>query len=57
MIETGDYTLRVRHEDNICFVQLYRPEANNTIDDRLVAELPDLLERLHECVSVLGLAV
>ncbi|MBC2660086.1 enoyl-CoA hydratase, partial [Pseudomonas sp. MSSRFD41] len=45
MIETGYHTLRVRHEDNICFVQLYRPEANNTIDDRLVAELADLLER------------
>ncbi|HEJ3362317.1 TPA: enoyl-CoA hydratase/isomerase [Pseudomonas aeruginosa] len=55
MIETGYYTLRVRHEDNICFVQLYRPEANNTIDDRLVAELADLLERLDECVSVLVL--
>lgn len=55
MIETKYETLRVRHEGTVCFVQLYRPEANNTINARLVAELGDLLRRLDDSVTVIVL--
>lgn len=37
--ETESYeTIRVRTEGDICYLQLYRPNANNTINDRLIAE-------------------
>lgn len=37
---TSSYdTLRVRFDDDICFVQMHRPESGNAINDRLIAEL------------------
>jgi polyketide biosynthesis enoyl-CoA hydratase PksH len=36
-------TIRVRFRDPICFLQFDRPEANNTINDRLIAECHDVL--------------
>lgn len=39
-------TLRVRLDDAICFVQMHRPDADNAIDARLIAELAGVL---HEC--------
>jgi len=36
-------TVRVRFRDPICFVQFDRPEANNTINDRLITECHDVL--------------
>ncbi|MFK4467826.1 enoyl-CoA hydratase/isomerase [Bacillus sp. RC252] len=38
-------TLKVRFEEKVCFVQLYRPEANNTINDRLIEEFHQVLNR------------
>lgn len=45
-------TLRVRFEDDICYVQIYRPEANNTINDRLVEECGQLLELCRENAKI-----
>jgi polyketide biosynthesis enoyl-CoA hydratase PksH len=36
-------TLRVRHDDNICVAQLYRPTARNAINARMIAEFATLL--------------
>jgi polyketide biosynthesis enoyl-CoA hydratase PksH len=43
--QTSWETLRVRVEDGICFIQLYRPEHNNTINDTLVNECLTVLEQ------------
>jgi len=51
-------TLRVRFEEDICFVQIYRPEANNTISDRLIEEFTsvlDLCENRAKIVVIEGL--
>ena len=48
-----DYeTLRVRFEEDICYLQIYRPEANNTINDRLVEECGQLLELCTENAKI-----
>ena len=50
---TTDYeTLRVRFEEDICYLQIYRPEANNTINDRLVEECGQLLELCRENAKI-----
>jgi polyketide biosynthesis enoyl-CoA hydratase PksH len=36
-------TLNVQLRDGVCFLQLHRPDANNTINDRLVAECHSVL--------------
>lgn len=41
-------TLRVRFEEDICYLQLHRPEASNTINDRLVEECRQVLELCRE---------
>ena len=46
-IDAGFETLKVRFQEDVCFVQLHRPEANNTINDRLIADFNHLLD-LHE---------
>ena len=45
-------TLLVRIEDEVCRVQLNRPEAGNGIDERLVGELTDVLARCERDVTV-----
>jgi polyketide biosynthesis enoyl-CoA hydratase PksH len=37
-------TLRVRFDDDIAYLQIHRPEANNAINDRLIAELTAALD-------------
>lgn len=46
-------TLRVRVENEICFVQLYRPDANNTINTLLVDECVDVVRFCEANVKVL----
>jgi polyketide biosynthesis enoyl-CoA hydratase PksH len=42
---TSDYeTIRVRFEGDICYLQIYRPDANNTINDRLIDEFNKALK-------------
>jgi polyketide biosynthesis enoyl-CoA hydratase PksH len=48
-------TLLVRFEDDICFIQIHRPGANNTIDDLLVRELADVLDRCESRVKIVVL--
>jgi polyketide biosynthesis enoyl-CoA hydratase PksH len=51
-----DYqTLKVRFQEPVCFLQFYRPEANNTINDCLVEECRDVLDRCEEAITVVVL--
>lgn len=51
--ETTSYeTLKVRLDDDICFVQIYRPEANNTINDCLIDEFTQVLNLCEERVKI-----
>lgn len=45
-------TIRVRYEDDICFVQIHRPEANNTINDRLVEEFTEVLNQCEDSAKI-----
>ena len=51
-----DYqTIKVRYQEPFCFLQLYRPRDNNTIDDCLVEECHDVLARCEETITVVVL--
>lgn len=46
-------TLQVRLQADVCFIQIHRPEANNTINDRLIQEFVQVLDRCeHEAKIV-----
>jgi len=49
-------TLKVRFQDSICFVQIDRPQANNTINQRLIAELTEVIETCERDSSVVVLS-
>jgi len=49
------HTIRVRVEGPICFIQLYRPSADNTINSRLVDECSDALAAYKERTSIVVL--
>lgn len=49
-------TIRVRFDESICFLQIDRPEANNTISDQLVAECHDVLSACEESATVIVLS-
>jgi polyketide biosynthesis enoyl-CoA hydratase PksH len=59
LTDAGRYeTLKVRLQDEICFIQIDRPEANNTINDTLVDEFTRVLagcEREVKIVVIEGL--
>jgi polyketide biosynthesis enoyl-CoA hydratase PksH len=48
-------TLQVRFQDEVCFVRIHRPEANNTINDRLIEELAAVLDLCDAHASVVVL--
>jgi len=48
-------TLRVRLEEDICFIQIYRPENNNTINDRLIEEFTEVLDVCEEAAKIIVL--
>ena len=48
-------TIRVRTEDDICFVQIHRPESNNAINQRLIAELGETLRACEGSAKVVVL--
>jgi polyketide biosynthesis enoyl-CoA hydratase PksH len=52
---SGLRTLRVRFQDSVCFVQIHRPEAGNTISDELVAEMHQVLTVCESVATVLVL--
>ncbi len=45
-------TIKVRLQKNVASIQLYRPEANNSINTILVAELMDILYWLEENADI-----
>ena len=56
-VTTLEYeTIRVRFEDSICHVRIDRPEADNTINDRLVAELDEVLTVCEDRATVVVLS-
>jgi polyketide biosynthesis enoyl-CoA hydratase PksH len=48
-------TIRVHFQEPICFIQFYRPEANNTINDRLIEECHQGLLLCEESITVVVL--
>jgi polyketide biosynthesis enoyl-CoA hydratase PksH len=49
-------TIKVQFQDSICFLQIDRPEASNTINGRLVAECNHLLSACEESATVVVLS-
>ncbi len=45
-------TIRLRMEDEICFIQIHRPEANNAINDRLIEELSGVLRSCESSAKI-----
>jgi polyketide biosynthesis enoyl-CoA hydratase PksH len=51
-----DYqTIKVRFEDPVCFLQFYRPEADNTINNRMIDECGQVLEQCEESITIVVL--
>ncbi|WP_139492058.1 enoyl-CoA hydratase/isomerase [Brevibacillus dissolubilis] len=48
-------TIQVRFQESICYIRLYRPEANNTINDRLIEEMHHVLALCEEAATVVVL--
>ncbi len=48
-------TIKVRFQEPVCFVQFHRPEANNTINDRLIEECGHALSACEESTTVVVL--
>lgn len=48
-------TIRVRWDEDICFVQMHRPDGGNAIDERLVEELGAALRSCEEAAKVVVL--
>jgi polyketide biosynthesis enoyl-CoA hydratase PksH len=45
-------TIKVDFQDTVCFLQIDRPEANNTINSKLIAECGDVLASCEAAVTV-----
>lgn len=48
-------TIKVRFQEQICFLQLYRPEANNTINDQLIEECHQVLDLCEKSITIIVL--
>jgi len=49
-------TIKVRFQESICFLQIDRPDANNTINGQLVAECNAVLSECEEAATVVVLS-
>jgi len=49
-------TIKVQFQESICFLQIDRPEASNTIDSQLIAECNDVLSACEESATVVVLS-
>jgi len=49
-------TIKVRFEESVCFIQIDRPEANNTINGQLVVECEDVLAKCETDATVVVLS-
>jgi len=52
---TAFETIRVRFDDDICFIQIYRPEDNNTINDLLIREFSEALDQFEQSAKIVVL--
>lgn len=48
-------TIKIREQDEICFIQIYRPEANNTINDILIEEMNAVLDFCEASIKIVVL--
>lgn len=48
-------TIRVRYEDDICYLQLHRPDADNTINERMIAECGEVLAACEASIKIVVL--
>lgn len=48
-------TIKVRYQEPVCFIQFYRPEANNTINDLLVDECLHALTQYEQQATIVVL--
>lgn len=48
-------TLKVRQQADICYVQIHRPDAGNTINDGLIAEFTQVLDLCEQDIKVVVL--
>lgn len=48
-------TIKVRFQGPVCFLQLHRPEANNTINNQLIEECYQVLALCEESITVVVL--
>jgi polyketide biosynthesis enoyl-CoA hydratase PksH len=53
---TNYQTIKVEFQESICFLQIDRPEANNTISSQLIAECHDVLALCEESATVVVLS-
>jgi len=54
--ETAAYeTLQVKFEEDICFIRIYRPHANNAINDLLIKEFIKVLNLCENSVKIVVL--
>ena len=51
----GYETIQVRFEEGICYIQIDRPEANNTINERLIEEFSKVLSMCEESAKIVVL--
>ncbi len=48
-------TIRVREEGKICYLQIYRPENNNTINDQLIKDCHHVLDSMSNEITIVVL--
>lgn len=54
--QTENYkTIVVRNDGDICFIQIYRPDANNTINATLIEECSKVLEQCESSAKIVVL--
>jgi len=54
--ETAYETIKVRRQDSVCFLEIARPEANNTINKQLIVDLSEALSECEEWATVVVLS-
>jgi len=49
------HTVKLRHEDDVSYLQIYRPDSNNTINDQLVIDLSNALSECSKTAKIVVL--
>jgi polyketide biosynthesis enoyl-CoA hydratase PksH len=45
-------TIRVNFQEPVCFIQIYRPDSNNTINDQLIEECSQVLTMCEKTITI-----